>query len=124
MALAQSLVSHSADQPDEVRPFKDEKGHMDVVHLPSGDAGRGTFEPGWHWAEHVKPIAGTDSCQVHHIGYILSGRMRVRMDDGTETEFGPGDFMHIAPGHDAWVLGDEPCVNLDFGTISGYAVTR
>ena len=122
--MAQALVSHRADAPDEVREFLDGKGRMEAVHLPAGDAGRGTFEPGWHWAEHVKPIAGTDSCQTRHIGYIVSGRMRVRMADGTETDFGPGDFMHIEPGHDAWVLGEEPCVNLDFGGLAGYAVKR
>jgi hypothetical protein len=74
------------------------------------------------WSEHVKPLAGTGTCQAIHLGYILSGRMRVRMDDGTEGEAGPGDVVHIASGHDAWVVGEEACVFLDFGvSVSQYA---
>jgi hypothetical protein len=121
MAVTQTLVSHKSSAPDEVREFADGKGRVEIVHLPRGDAGVGTFEPGWHWAEHVKPIAGTDSCQTTHVGYVLSGRMHVRMDDGTEADFGPEDYMHIEPGHDAWTIGDEPCVVLDFGGLAGYA---
>ena len=108
------------DSPDEVRPFAD-KGRAQVVNLSSGPVGKGTFEPGWRWSEHIKPIAGTDSCQTAHLGYVLSGRMHVKMDDGTEGEVGPGDAVRIDPGHDAWVLGDEPCVMVDFGQIEHYA---
>ena len=108
------------DSPDEVRPFAD-KGRAHVVNLSSGPVGKGTFEPGWRWSEHIKPIAGTDSCQTAHLGYVLSGRMHVKMDDGTEGEVGPGDAVRIDPGHDAWVLGDEPCVMVDFGQIEHYA---
>jgi hypothetical protein len=83
--------------------------------------GRGVFEPGWRWSQHVKPIAGTDSCQTAHLGYVVSGRMHIVMDDGGESECGPGDAVHIAPGHDAWIVGDEACVFIDFGQIQNYA---
>jgi Cupin domain len=119
--VQESLQVKSSSEPDEVRAFVD-KGHVDVVHLPNGDAGLGTFEPGWRWSECVKPIAGTDSCQVRHIGYVLSGRMVVTMDDGTEDEVGPGDFFHMPPGHDAYIVGDETCQILDFGGLKGYAL--
>lgn len=82
---------------------------------------RGTFEPGWRWSEHVKPIAGTDSCQAAHMGYCVSGRMAILMDYGHQMEFGPGDFMVAAPGHDAWILGEEPCVMIDWQGVADYA---
>ena len=115
------LEAKSLDSPDETRPFEGDKGQVDVVNLSGGAAGRGTFKPGWRWSEHVKPIAGTDSCEVRHIGYVLQGRMTVRMDDGNEVTVGPGDAFHMPPGHDAWVEGDDDCVILDFGGLQGYA---
>ena len=115
------LESKSFDTPDEVREFQDGKGAVRVVNFDSGAVGLGKFEPGWRWSEHVKPIAGTDSCQVQHIGYVLKGRMKVRMDNGDEAEVGPGDAFHMAPGHDAWIEGDEACELLDFGGLTGYA---
>ena len=108
------------DKPDEVRPFEG-NGEAAVLNIGGRVVGRGVFEPGWRWSENVKPIAGTDSCQVSHLGYIVSGRMGVRMDDGTEGEAGPGDVFALAPGHDAWVIGDEACVALDFGEFGDYA---
>jgi quercetin dioxygenase-like cupin family protein len=108
------------DAPDEERPFVD-KGQAKVVNVGGQTVGHGVFEPGWRWSEHVKPIAGTDSCQVSHLGYVVSGRMHVVMDDGTEGEAGPGDVVAIAPGHDAWTVGDEPCVVMDFGEFGDYA---
>ena len=108
------------DSPDEVREFKDGKGKVELVDLNGHAIGRGTFEPGWRWSEHVKPLSGTDSCQVEHIGYVLEGGMTVRMDDGSELHVGPGDTFHMPPGHDAWVE-DERCVLLDFGGLQGYA---
>jgi quercetin dioxygenase-like cupin family protein len=81
----------------------------------------GQMEPGWRWSEHVKPIANTDSCQATHLLYVISGRMEVSMEDGTEREIGPGDVAFISPGHDAWVVGDEPCVSVDFGGYAQYA---
>lgn len=74
---------------------------------------RATFEPGWRWSEHVKAVAGTDSCQVRHLGHVLSGTMHIRMDDGTEFDVGEGDLFDLAPGHDAWVTGDVPCEIVD-----------
>ena len=79
------------ENPDEVREFTDGKGRVELVDLNGHPVGLGIFEPGWRWSENVKPIAGTDSCQVEHIGYVLAGRMALKMDDGTEREFGPGD---------------------------------
>jgi hypothetical protein len=111
------------DSPDEVRPFAD-KGAAHIVNLVSGPVGRGVFEPGWRWSQHVKPIAGTDSCQTAHLGYVVSGRMHIVMDDGSEGECGSGDAVHIAPGHDAWIVGNEPCVFIDFGQIQNYAKPR
>ena len=94
---------------------------VELVDLNGHAVGRGTFEPGWRWSENVKPLAGTDSCQVDHIGYVLEGRMALRMDDGTEREFGPGDAFHMPPGHDAWIVGDEPCVVIDWQGFGNYA---
>jgi hypothetical protein len=111
------------DSPDEVRPFEG-KGQAAVLNIGGRVVGKGTFEPGWRWSNNVKPIAQTDSCQVSHLGYIVSGRMGVRMDDGTEGEIGPGDVFALAPGHDAWTVGDEPCVALDFGEFGDYAKRR
>ena len=106
--------------PDETRPFQG-NGQAEVVHLAGHDVLKGTFEPGWKWSENVKPIAGTDSCQAAHFGYVLAGRMRVMMDDGSESELGPGQVVAIPPGHDAEVVGDEACVMVDFGEIGDYA---
>ena len=108
------------DSPDETRPFEG-NGKADVVELAGRTIGRGEFEPGWRWSENVKPIAGTDSCEVSHLGYCVSGRMKVTMDDGSEGECGPGDVVAIPPGHDAIVVGEEPCVFLDFGEFGDYA---
>jgi len=112
------------DQPDETRPFQAQKGKVELVNLGGGVVGRGTFEPGWRWSEHVKPIAGTESCQNAHLTYVISGRQRVRMDDGTEMEVGPGDVVYIPAGHDGWTVGDEPCVALDFAGMGDYAKPR
>lgn len=111
----------SLDAPEEVRPFAAGTGQLELVNLDGGAVGRATFEPGWRWSEHVKPIAGTESCQAAHLGYYVSGRMRVVMDDGQEEEFGPGDFAVIPPGHDAWIVGDEACVVIDWQGFADYA---
>jgi quercetin dioxygenase-like cupin family protein len=115
-----SVERKSFDSPDETRPFEG-KGQAEVLEIGGQTVGRGTFEPGWRWSENVKPIAGTESCQVSHLGYVVSGRMRVFMDDGTEAEVGPGDVAAIPPGHDAEVVGDESCVMIDFGEFGDYA---
>lgn len=105
----------SFEAADELRPFVDEKGYVAMMTIAGKEVGKGVFEPGWRWSTHVKPIAGTASCEFPHLMYVLSGRLRVSMDDGTEAELGPGDVAAIAPGHDAEVLGDEPCVTIDLG---------
>ena len=110
------LKKKSLSSPDETRTF--ENGKAEVVTLGDFSASRLVFEPGWRWSENVKPIAGTESCQVLHTGYEVSGRLHVRMDDGTEEEFGPGDAYVIPPGHDAWVVGDEPVVSVDMSRVT------
>jgi hypothetical protein len=105
--------------PDEVRRF--EHGRMEVVNIGDGAVGRATFQPGWRWSNDVRQIAGTELCQAPHFIYQISGRMRVVMADGTEMESGPGDVAIIPPGHDAWVLGEEPVVLVDWGGASSYA---
>jgi quercetin dioxygenase-like cupin family protein len=114
------LEVRNHDQADETRPFVD-KGRVELVQMSGGVIGRATFEPGWRWSEHVKPIAGTDSCQVAHFQYHVSGQVAVRMDDGTELVAGPGDVTSLPSGHDAWVVGDEPAVVVDWYGASNYA---
>ena len=115
------LVRKSLDSPEETRPFEDGTGKLEVVNLEGGAVGRATFQPGWQWSKHVKPIAKTDSCQAAHMGYFISGRMKVVMDDGEEMEYGRGDFAVMAPGHDAWIIGNEPCVVIDWQGFADYA---
>ena len=102
------------DAPDETRPFE-ANGRVELVTVGGREIGRGIFEPGWRWSHDVKPIAQTESCEFAHLGYVLSGRMRIFMDDGSEGEIGPGDVFAIPPGHDAEVVGDAPCVMVDVG---------
>ncbi len=106
---------------DEVRPFEDGKGELQLITSPIGPVGRAIFEPGWQWSKHVKPIAKTESCEASHVGYFVSGHMKIVMDDGEEMDFGPGDFMTADAGHDAWVVGDEPCVVIDWQGYGEYA---
>jgi hypothetical protein len=108
------------DRPDETRPFEG-KGMAQMVHVAGKPVSRGTFEPGWRWSNNVKPIAGTDSCQMSHMGYVMQGSMRIHMDDGAEELLTPGEMVAISPGHDAEVVGDETCVFVDFGEIEEYA---
>lgn len=115
-----SLTIKNAAAPEEVRQFA-AHGRVDVVDLAGHSVLFGTFEPGWKWSDDVKPIAQTDSCQADHLIYCVSGRMGIRMNDGAEGEIGPGDVVSIAPGHDAWVVGDEPCISVDFGGYAQYA---
>jgi quercetin dioxygenase-like cupin family protein len=114
-----TLQTKRFDTPDETRTPP--KTKVEVITFDDRSVMRFTFEPGWKWSEHVKPTAGTASCQVAHFVYLLSGREKTVMDDGTEVELGPGDVALIPPGHDGWVLGDEPCVLLDFGGGQSYA---
>ena len=106
------IQSRSFDSPDESRT--PDKTQVDVVRMGDTTAGRFAFEPGWRWSECVKPVAGTDTCQMRHIGVVASGRLMVSHDDGTELELSPGAAYIIEPGHDAWVVGDEPFVGYEF----------
>jgi hypothetical protein len=106
------LLTKSLDTPDESRNF--EHGEISLVCLGGVTFARAAFRPGWRWSEDLKPIAGTDSCQVPHQAVVISGRLRVKTDDGEEIELVAGDAHVVGPGHDAWVVGDEPCVILDF----------
>jgi quercetin dioxygenase-like cupin family protein len=115
------MIRMSLNAPEETRPFEDGMGKLELVNLEAGPVGRATFQPGWRWSEHVKPIAQTESCRAAHMGYVISGRMRVVMDDGQEMEFGPGDFSVIPPGHDAWIVGNQPCVMIDWQGFADYA---
>ena len=109
----------SLGSPDEVRKFKN--GQIEVVNIGGGTVGKATFEPGWKWSNDVKPIAGTDLCQAPHFGYQVAGRMHVVMADGSEFESGPGDVIAIPPGHDAWIVGNEACVLIDWSGAANYA---
>ena len=114
-----TFQSRNLDKPDELRKFTN--GELRVVTLSGAVVGRAVFQPGWRWSNDVKPVAGTESCQAAHTGYIISGRMHVIMDDGAEGDLGPGDAFVASPGHDAWVVGDEPCVALDWSAAADYA---
>lgn len=114
-----SLTVRGFERPDEVRTF--EKGRLEIVHLGDLAIGRLIQEPGWHWVEHVGPISGTRSCQSHHLGFVVSGRAHVVMDDGSEADLVPGTAIEIPPGHDAWVVGDEPHVTLEFSGVRSWA---
>jgi len=114
------LISKSFNSPDETRTFPN--GKLDILKF--GEASTvsiGTFLPGWHWAESVKPIVKTESCQVTHRGYIISGWMHVVMEDGSTKDLGPNEAYVIPPGHDAWIVGDEPCVVIEFADMTHYA---
>ncbi len=108
--------------PDEVRTF--EKGKLEVVNIGGGAVGRLTLQPGWKWSLHVKPIAGTTWCEAPHFQYQISGRLRVRMADGEEFETGAGEVVVLPPGHDAWVVGNEPVVGIDWSGATNYAKSK
>jgi hypothetical protein len=106
------MIKKRFDQPDETRA--PEKTRVEVVRLGDAQAARFTMQPGWRWSECVKPVAGTDTCQARHVGVVVSGRMHVVQDDGSEADADPGAAYLIEPGHDAWVVGDEPFVAYEF----------
>ena len=107
------------DRPDETRNF--EKGKFELVNLGGMTIGRATYEPGWKWSVHVGRSLGQSSCSVEHVGMVVSGRATAAMDDGRIIEMKAGDVFYIAPGHDSWVIGDEPYVSLHFMGASDYA---
>jgi quercetin dioxygenase-like cupin family protein len=105
--------------PDETRAFP--KGRIELLNIGNGVVGRLTLEPGWRWSTHVKPVAGTAWCEAPHFQYHLAGRLHVQMADGTSFEAGPGDVTALPSGHDAWVVGQEPVVAIDWCGASNYA---
>lgn len=113
------MIKKSFRSPDETRTFP--KGKLEIVRVGGITFGRATFEPGWKWSESLKPIVKTESCLAPHKQYVVSGRLHVVMDDGTEEEFGPGDVGIIPAGHNGWVVGDEPVVAIDVSGMEDYA---
>ena len=109
----------SFEKPDEVREFP--KGRLELVTIDGSTIGRGTFYPGWKWSTSVQPIAKTKSCEAAHFQYQIAGTMKVRMDDGTEVTSRPGDLVSLPSGHDAWVVGDENVIVVDFQGMADYA---
>lgn len=139
IAVTTVLLSHRPDQPrnnfpwetaelknfgkpDEVREFP--KGRVELVKIGGSTIGRATFQPGWKWSTSVQPLAKTKSCEAPHFQYHVSGRLMVKMDDGTTLECKPGDVSLLPHGHDAWVVGDEPAVVVDFQGMVDYASKR
>jgi quercetin dioxygenase-like cupin family protein len=110
------------EEPDEVRHF--EKGKFELVHIGGMTIGRATYAPGWKWSEHVGKSLGKKSCDVEHVGMVLQGRATAAMDDGRIIEMKAGDIFYIAPGHDSWVVGDEPYVSLHFMGAIDYAAHK
>jgi hypothetical protein len=106
-------------KPEEVREFP--KGRLELVKIGGATVGRVILQPGWRWSTSVKPIAGTKSCEAPHFQYHVSGVLRVVMDDGTELDCRAGDVSLLPSGHDAWVVGNEPVVVVDFQGMIDYA---
>ena len=105
--------------PDETRSF--EHGKVEMLSIGGAEIGRLTLQPGWRWSEHVKPIAGTELCEAPHFQYHVAGTLRVQMSDGTEFDAVAGDVTALPHGHDAWVVGDQPVVVVDWWGASNYA---
>jgi hypothetical protein len=106
------LEAKNVATPDDKKTF--EHGEVSLVNLAGFTIGRADLRPGWRWSADVKPLVGTESCQATHTSYVVSGRLHVVMSDGREADLGPGDAHLVGPGHDAWVIGDGPCVTIDF----------
>jgi hypothetical protein len=113
------IESNDFSSPDEVR--RPANTTVEVINLGGGQIGRYTFQPGWRWSEHIKPVVGTDSCQTEHIGYIVGGTLHVDSDDGSSADVSAGSVYRIAPGHDAHVVGDKPVVVVEFQGAAHYA---
>lgn len=110
------------DRPDEARTF--DHGSFEILHVGGMTIGRAVYGPGWRWSEHVAPTAGTPTCQVEHLGMVVSGQAAIGMDDGREVIVGPGDVFAVPQGHDSWVVGDEPYESLHFLGADDYAAVE
>ena len=115
----QTTSHHTFSKPDETREFNN--GKAEILNIDNTPIGRLVLQPGWRWSNDVKPLAKTDSCEAPHFQYHVSGRLHIVMDDGTEFEAGPGDVTSLPSGHDAWVIGNEPVVVVDWYGASNYA---
>ena len=116
------VIMKRFDQPEEVRTF--EKGKFEIVHIAGMTIGRATYQPGWKWSQHVGPGVGAERCDVEHVGYVVSGCATAAMEDGTVHELRAGTLFYIPagpPGHDSWVVGNEPYVSLHFLGANHYA---
>ncbi len=113
------LLIKRLEDPDEIRTF--EKGKFELVKIGAMTTGRASYEPGWKWSQHVGPATGATSCEVEHVGLVLSGCAACQMNDGRYYEMKTGDFFYIGPGHDSWVVGAEPYVSLHFLGAEQYA---
>jgi hypothetical protein len=113
------VESNDFSSPDEVR--RPENTTVEVVKIGGGEIGRYTFQPGWRWSEHIKPVVATESCQTEHVGYVVSGTLHVESDDGTSGDVVSGSVYRIAPGHDAWVVSEQPVVVIEFQGAATYA---
>jgi len=117
--VAAAIECKSFEHADESRSF--EKGKIEWIMMSVGNIARITLQPGWRWSEHLKPLVGTDWCESHHLQYHVSGRLHIAMQDGTEIEVGPGEVSALFSNHDAWVVGDEPVVLIDWAGVPEYA---
>lgn len=120
--MAQASELKAFDKPDEIRVFP--KGRLELVKIGGTTVGRATLEPGWRWSTSVQPTAKTQSCQASHFQYHVQGILHVRMDDGAEFDCKPGDVSLLPSGHDAWVVGNEPVVLVDFHGMGQYAMSK
>ena len=118
-ATMQSTERKLFEQADEVRTF--EKGRLELLKMEGGVVGRMTLQPGWRWSKHVKPIVKTEWCEAPHFQYHVAGRLHIKMSDGTEFEAGPGEITSLPSGHDAWVVGKDPVVLIDWFGATHYA---
>ena len=116
------VVKRFDDHPDETREFT--KGKFELVQIGAMTVGKATYQPGWKWSEHVGRPSGQQTCTVEHVGLVVAGRAMVAMDDGTEIELTPGDVFYVPPGHDSWVVGDEPYVSIHLMGAEGYAAAK
>ncbi|GAA4787864.1 cupin domain-containing protein [Actinomycetospora chlora] len=117
-----AIEHRTMSEPDETRT--PEKTTLEVVALGGASVARLTLQPGWRWSECIKPVVGGTSCQAAHLGYLVAGRMHVVADDGTEADLAAGETYRLEPGHDAWVVGDEPVIGLEFETKTAETYAR
>lgn len=117
--MLNAMLIKRFEEPDEVREF--EKGKFEVIRVGGMTLGRASYEPGWVWSKHVGAGSGATTCSTDHVGMVVSGRAGVRMDDGREVVMGPGDVFAVGPGHESWVVGEEPYVSIHFLGAEEYA---